>query len=247
MNLFGKPNTVNNSNVSPSEGTLPPQPSESENRSIITTVDRLALLASPDVEMQAHTSARITALIEAQKVSEEQLEEFAFVASGTGKVNEAGALIVNKDAPLFTSINTIIGLLEDDVPPHMVMLTIQLKRLFDSTTIELPDLIDEDRLQRMSEQEFAKYLVRSLNLSLDTLEDFCSEFNFDLEQMVGSEKDTVAISSATDELEALAEGIMFVMQHGPGLTIDQRLESFIRLSKSRPELRGDFERIRELF
>lgn len=231
----------------PAEATQPTTEQPQQNRALSTVVDRLAMLASSDVEIQAKTSARIHALVEASKVTEAQLGEFSYFASGTGKVNSDGGLIVNKQAPLYTSLNTILSLLEDDVAPEMVMLTVQLKRLLESTSIELPDLIDEDRLQRMSDDDFAKYLIRKLNLSIETVEAFCNEFNFDMEQMVGSDEGDFDLTGATEDLEVLAEGIVFAMQHCAGASIDQRLEALIALSKERPELGGNLERIRELF
>lgn len=220
---------------------------QEETFALSTKVDRLALLASPDPATQAQTSARITALIEANKVTEGQLDEFAFFASGTGKVNQDGTLIVNKDTPLYTSLNTILSLLEDNVEPQMVMLTIQLKRLLETTNIELPDLIDEEKLQSMSEQEFARYLVRKLNLSFETVEAFCNEFQLDLDEMVGSDEGTFNFTAANETLEELAEGIIFAMQNCEGKSIDARVRALIEVSKEHPSLRGNLERVRNLF
>jgi hypothetical protein len=225
--------------------TSQPQP-HTINFALSTRVDRLALLDSPDPMAQAGTSARINALIEAKKVTEDQLGEFEFFASGTGKVDQGGALIVNKNAPLYTSLNTILSLLEDNVSPQMVMLTIQLKRLLESTEVELPDLIDEDKLQSMSESEFGKYLVSRLNLSLETVEAFCNEFGFDIEELVGSEDRDFDPSAATEALEEVAEGILFAMQNCSGRTIDQRVEALIDLSRDHPDLRGNLERVKDL-
>jgi hypothetical protein len=218
-----------------------------QSHALSTLVDRLATLGSPDPSTQAETSARITALVSAGKVSEAQLGEFSYIASGTGRVDSNGALIINTQAPLYTSLNQILILLEADFPPEIIMLTVQLKRLLESTSIEIPNFIDEDRIQHMSEAAVARYFVRKLNLSLEGVEAFCDEFNFDIKQIVGSGEVDFDLSSATEDLEEIAEGIIFAMQNCSGATIDQRLEALIDLSREHPELGGNLERIRALF
>jgi len=212
--------------------------SPNSQRAVAVVADRLAMTASKDPAVQAKVSERITDLVNSGKVSPVELEDLQFFASGTGRMNAAGELVVNKTAPHQTDITTILSLLEDNVSVQMITVLIHMKGLI-GEDVEFPDLIEDARLQTMRPEDFAEYMIQEKNLNLDTFEAFCDEFGLDLDAVAMSGRHSSDFGQSIEATEEIAEGILFAMSRGKGRTMDDKLESVIKRSRESKYHRGD--------
>lgn len=222
--------------------------STSTSRDLSTTVNRLAMLVSDNQEEQADAGARITALVLNNQVAQEDLVEFETIVSGGSKRDKNGNIIIRRNAlNQSSSMLAIIELLESGKSPETVLTSLQVSARLDGIA-SVPDLADSRRVLAMTDSEYDRFLDRKRNLDMDTLEDFCDEFGFDINEAAGlNELNALVVDEDSDASLGIAEAIVFCIHNGEGRTVDDRVRSIIKLSKEHHELRGDFERIAELF
>ena len=180
------------------------------------------------------------------------LDDIKFWASGTGKTDpKTGELIVRKDKPSYTDPDAILSLIEEGNPAKVIILMVEMKRLLDGHAA-IPELMDGAELRKMTEKQFIKKVLNSPNnLEIEDLTEFCEEFGFDLDAVIGhseyggrTEAEDITDQSVAEEI---AEAILVAMECGQGKTLGQKLRSFVRESKDHGHNRGDFSAIADLF
>jgi len=236
--------TVTEGTRSVVESTSAPEATGSSTK-ISTKVNEFALSVG-------WTPERVTALMATSGLTEGDLDDIKFWASGTGKTNpKTGELIVRKDKPSYTDPDAILSLIEEGAPAKVVILLVEMKRLLDGYA-SVPDLIDGADLLKMTVNDFIKKVLNSPNnLELDDLTQFCDEFGFDLDAVIGHREygGRTETEDITDESVAqeIAEAILTAMECGEGKTLGQKLRSFVRESRDHGHNRGDVTAIAQLF
>jgi hypothetical protein len=198
------------------------------------------------------TPERVTTLMERSGLTEGDLDDIAFWASGTGKTDpNTGELIVRKNMPSYTDPDAILSLLEEGMPAKLVIVLVEMKRLLEGDA-QVPELLDGAEMRDMTESDFIKKVLRgTTNLELDELAEFCDEFGFDLDAVVGhaefgarTDYNEIIDQSVSEEI---AEALLTTLNNGRGATLADKISSFVQASKSHHHIRGDFEAIAKLF
>ena len=192
-------------------------------------------LAGVSADDRPDLETRITNLVNARKIYEEDLENMRMIASPD---------IRDVEPPPMSSV---VALLEEGINLPSISLAIQLRsKLQTDADLNMAELLSDEEMSKMTDKNFEKTIFSPKNLPVETLQDFCDEFNFDVDLAAGTGDLGENYDLGTEAAEEIAEALVRAIRAGEGNTIEARVRSIVNLSRERRELNGNFDMLMTL-